>query len=288
MQPLVSVVIPCYNAEKWIYNCIESVIRQDYENIEIIVVDDASTDNSINIIDDWQAYNNKFKHFKYLPQIYVIKNTENLGECKTSAIGFDAAKGKYICRLSADDMFVKGEHISIQVAEMEKYNLDWCYNNINLVGETIQTARISKTAWILLPIRYSANLLYIFDNSILKCHNICYLIIGIKNPINSSALMFKATIFNSPLPWMSLSWDNYLRSICDGSLIAKMFLMKYKVRAIHSIGAFYRIHPKQATGKPETTKDLIEVKKWIYNEIINSSSSFPYPFWMKIIAKILI
>lgn len=284
MQPLVSVVVPCYNAEKWIYECIESIIKQDYKNIEIIIVNDASTDNSTNII------TNLWRHLMPISKneilITLIENDQNLGECKTSAIGFNAANGKYICRLSADDMFVKSEHISIQVAEMEKYNLDWCYNNINLIGRSLKTARISKTAWLSPPIRYFANLFYIFDNILLKFHNICYLLIGIRNPINSSAMMMKATIFKNPLPWLSISWDNYLRSVCDGSLIAKMFLMKYKVRAIHSIGAFYRIHPQQATGKPETTKDLLEVKQQIYKEIINSS--LPYPLWMKIAAQIMV
>jgi glycosyltransferase involved in cell wall biosynthesis len=254
----VSIVIPCYNAAPFIWECISSVMKQDYDDIEIIIVDDCSTDKSVEVIEKLQRLYSGIK---------LIRNSINLGECKTSDIGFKSARGKYVCRLSADDMFVNKDHISKQIEVMEKTNADWCYNNINLIGESINKATVCNTAWTPTPIRYSANLFYILDNIFLKFPHICYLIAGVRNPINSSALMFRASTM--------LSWDSDLRSVCDGTLLAKMFLVGHKGRAIHSMGAFYRIHPDQATGKDPTNKIHMVVKQRIYN---NSS----LPTWMKI------
>jgi glycosyltransferase involved in cell wall biosynthesis len=259
VPPLVTVVIPCYNAEKWIGECIHSVQRQDYSNVEIVVVDDCSTDKSVDRI---VVRTSKFP-------CRLIRNPVNMGECKTSARGFSEATGKYICRLSADDMFVNDDHITRQVKEMEGTNCDWCYNNINLVGESLNISVKTQTAWAPIPIRYSANFLYVFDNLFLRFPRICYLIAGVRNPINSSALMFRASTM--------LSWDSDLRSVCDGVLLSKMLISGLRGRVIHSMGAFYRIHSGQATGKEATNGVHSIVRTRIYG-----NTSLPY--WMKICA----
>ena len=82
MFPLVTVVIPCYNAEAFIWDCVSSVIKQDYDQIEIIIVEDCSTDKSREVI---VSLNHLFGGIK------VIYNKINLGECKTSALGFSNA-----------------------------------------------------------------------------------------------------------------------------------------------------------------------------------------------------
>lgn len=268
MKPLVSVVIPCYNAEKYIDECLDSVMKQDYPSLEVIIVEDCSTDST----------RARLALYKSTRPARAIYNTQNMGECKTSAKGFAEAKGKYSCRLSADDMFVNPDHISRQVEEMEKYNLDWCYNSKSLVGATLQTATESQTAWVPIPIRYSAKFFNIFDNLFLRFQNVCYLIAITRNPINSSSLMIRAETYHK-----SLTWDSSLRSVCDGTLIGKMFLMGLKVRAIPTVGAFYRIHPGQATGKPETNRDLAAMRDRLKAEIMNNS----HPSWMKFIVRIL-
>lgn len=264
MPPLVTVVIPCYNAEDFIEDCVLSVLRQDYSPIEIIVVDDASTDNSVSKIAEYP--------------ICISRNTINVGECKTSARGFAMASGKYICRLSADDMFVESDHITRQVKEMERYNLDWCYNSLNLVGEMLDASIEVQGSWIRLPIRNSSRLFCIFDNMMLNFSNVCYLIAIIGNPINSSTLMIRADTYHK-----SLTWDSSLRSVCDGSLVGKMFLRGLKVRTVPTVGAFYRIHPGQATNTDASNKDLIFMKARLKSEIINNN----HPLWMKTIVRFL-
>jgi hypothetical protein len=256
-DPMVSIVIPCYNAEDYIIDCLRSALDQDYRNTEIIIVDDASTD--------------RCRLLKSVGNVTVIRNETNLGECKTSAKGFDAAKGKYICRLSADDTFVNPTHISRQVDEMERYDLDWCYNSLNHMGESDLSAKPVQSKWFLT---------HHLDSVMLNFPNICYLIAGLRNPVNSSAMMIRAETYRTN---RDISWDLGFRSVCDALLIANLLIKKKRVRAIPEIGSFYRIHPAQATGKPETNKVAEQVRCWIYDE-----TQLPeYPFWLRACSRII-
>ncbi len=92
-NPIVSVVIPCYNAEKFIGETIRSVLDQSLRDLEVIVVDDGSTDNSETMI---QGISD--------PRINYIK-TSNHGVSKARNTGLAVAKGKYVSWLDADDLF---------------------------------------------------------------------------------------------------------------------------------------------------------------------------------------
>ena len=264
-------VIPCYNAEQFIEECIESIQTQDYPNIEIIIVNDASTDHSQDLIQKMQQQDNR---------ISLITNLINKGECYTSTVGFRMARGEYLCRLSSDDAFTSPDHISRQVGEMEKYNVDWCYNNAYTTGSTRSSAQPLETAWINPPIKNAATIFQIFDNLVLKHPYVCYLIAGRKNPVNSSTIMFRASTYRKN----NLTWGNSdIRSICDGYLLARLFLLKLKARAICKRDVFYRVHPGQATGKPETNKDLKRHRDKVYLE----TQKPKYPLWVRAASKIL-
>ena len=96
-QPLVSVIIPCYNGEKFIGEAIESVLNQTYKNWELIIVNDGSIDNSKKIIDNYLSD----KRIKY------IKSKNNKGIPVTRNIGIKSSKGKYIAFLDQDDIWMK-------------------------------------------------------------------------------------------------------------------------------------------------------------------------------------
>jgi glycosyltransferase involved in cell wall biosynthesis len=91
--PLVSVIMPAYNAEQFIYPAMTSILAQTYENHELIIVDDGSTDNTYDIV---RSFNDR--------RIILIKNHKNLNLARSLNIAIDAAKGKYICRSDADDL----------------------------------------------------------------------------------------------------------------------------------------------------------------------------------------
>jgi glycosyltransferase involved in cell wall biosynthesis len=113
--PIVSVVIPTYNRKHSIKRSIESVLVQSYDNIEIIIVDDASTDGTNGVI---------YEFAKNKPNIIVIKNKNNLGLVDSLNRGVELAKGKYIARLDDDDYWCNKDKIRKQVEFLER-NLDY-------------------------------------------------------------------------------------------------------------------------------------------------------------------
>lgn len=90
----VSVIIPVYNSSKYIKECLDSVIKQTYKNLEIILVDDKSSDNSIEII---KSYNDK--------RIKLIELENNVGAAISRNKGIEASTGDYLCFLDSDDFW---------------------------------------------------------------------------------------------------------------------------------------------------------------------------------------
>ncbi len=96
MNPLVSLIILNYNGEKFIIEVLNSLINATYKNIEIIVVDNCSSDGSVNIIKE------------NFPQIKLIENAKNLGFAEGNNVGIRVAKGEYVCLIN-NDLKVKKE-----------------------------------------------------------------------------------------------------------------------------------------------------------------------------------
>ena len=115
INPLVSVVIPVYSAQSKIRKSIRSIQNQNMIDLEIILVDDFSNDNSINIIKSLQEKDER---------IILIKNKKNRGIFYTRCIGTLKARGKYIFPLDNDDLFFDEEVIDIIVKEANKGNYD--------------------------------------------------------------------------------------------------------------------------------------------------------------------
>ncbi len=111
---LVSIIVPAYNAEKYIEKCLESILEQTYGNTEIIVVDDGSIDGTFDIINSFS---------KRYSRIQVIKK-ENGGVSSARNIGLQKASGNYISFLDADDIMEKTA-ISTLVDSMESSGADW-------------------------------------------------------------------------------------------------------------------------------------------------------------------
>lgn len=98
-QELISVIIPCYNAEKYIGDCLEALLNQTYDNIEIIIVNDGSTDNSEIIIND---YIEKFSETN--KKIIKIKQ-ENLGQAASVNNALKYVQGQYLVWQDSDDFY---------------------------------------------------------------------------------------------------------------------------------------------------------------------------------------
>ena len=93
MNPLISVIIPIYNVEKYLSKCLDSVINQDYENLEIILVNDGTRDNSLAIANTYQSKDTRIK----------VYSQRNQGLSAARNIGLDKANGDYITFIDSDD-----------------------------------------------------------------------------------------------------------------------------------------------------------------------------------------
>ncbi|MFA9238579.1 MAG: glycosyltransferase family 2 protein [Candidatus Paceibacteria bacterium] len=111
--PLVSIVVPCYNHEKYVKETIESIINQTYKNIELIVIDDGSKDSSVNVI---QELADKYK--------FTFIHRPNKGLSATLNEGVSLSKGKYFSAIASDDVLLPSK-ISLLVEKLE--NLDETY-----------------------------------------------------------------------------------------------------------------------------------------------------------------
>lgn len=118
--PLVSVLMPAYNVEKYIGASIDSILNQEYKNLELIIIDDASTDSTLNII---QCYKDS--------RLVCLKNLENLGVTKCRNKLISLAKGEFIAFLDSDDIAI-ASRLKLQVFFLNKNP------QIDLVGSRIQ------------------------------------------------------------------------------------------------------------------------------------------------------
>lgn len=138
-NPDVSIVISLYNRDKYINSTIASAQNQRMENIEIIIVDDHSNDNSIKYIE----YSKKID-----PRIILIKNGKNMGNIYSQLIGTLYSKGKYILFLDSDDMICTEDFIQILYKEVKKgnYNYIECneYIEINSHDKAIIQKKINS------------------------------------------------------------------------------------------------------------------------------------------------
>lgn len=113
MRPLISVIVPIYNVENYLRQCIDSIISQSYENLEIILVDDGSKDNCGKICDEYAAKDSRI----------IVIHKENGGLSSARNAGIDICKGEFISFIDSDD-FVSKYFIELLYEGVEKYSAD--------------------------------------------------------------------------------------------------------------------------------------------------------------------
>ena len=125
MKDKLSIIVPIYNVEKYLKECIDSLINQTYLNLEIILVDDGSTDSSGKIADEYKKIDNRIK--------VIHKTNGGLADARNK--GLDVATGKYIAFVDSDDWIALNTY-EYSIDMMEKYNSDMfvfraisCYND---------------------------------------------------------------------------------------------------------------------------------------------------------------
>lgn len=130
---LVSIIVPVYQAEKYIKRCIDSVIKQSYENWELILINDGSTDSSYSICKSYEKYDSRIRCFSH----------ENSGVSQTRNFGLDEAHGQYIFFLDSDD-FIDNNCIEIMLQTVKRNSSDICfcgYRRITTSGNTDESPK---------------------------------------------------------------------------------------------------------------------------------------------------
>lgn len=125
MNEIVSIITPVYNSEKYLKDTIESVIMQDYENWELIIIDDSSTDNSRAIVKSYMLKDER---------IHLILLSENSGVANARNVGMKASRGRYIAFLDSDDLWYP-DKLSQQVTFMKTHNYYFTYSNYDLIND---------------------------------------------------------------------------------------------------------------------------------------------------------
>lgn len=122
-EPLISVIMPAYNADRFIAEAIRSVQGQTHQNWELLVLDDGSVDDTCPVVAEIARED---------PRIRLIKNEKNMGVARTRNRGFDLCKGQYIALLDADDLW-QPEKLSRQLELLEKSGADLVYCSYGII-----------------------------------------------------------------------------------------------------------------------------------------------------------
>lgn len=126
--PLVTVICLCYNHEKYVVETLNSVISQTYPNIELIIIDDCSNDQSVSAIREW---------LKNHPEVPFIANEKNLGNTTAFNKGYKICKGEYIIDLAADDVLME-YCVATQISQFQNSaydNVGIVYGGLELIDE---------------------------------------------------------------------------------------------------------------------------------------------------------
>ncbi|MDR3222517.1 MAG: glycosyltransferase [Methanobrevibacter sp.] len=124
VNPKVSIIVPIYNVENYLEKCLNSIINQTLKDIEIICINDCSTDSSLKIL-------NKYEHDE---RIIVINNKENLGLGRVRNIGISVAKGEYIGFVDSDD-WIDYRMFEILYENGKKFQTDMTMSPVHVIDE---------------------------------------------------------------------------------------------------------------------------------------------------------
>ncbi len=133
MKPKVSIIIPVYNSENYLHRCFDSIIENNYENLEIIPVNDGSKDGSQEIIEE---YEKKYKEI-FRP---IKQNNQGIGMARNN--GMDKATGKYLMFIDNDD-FIDRDYIKTYVEVAEKDNCDVVISGYRRVSDKEELFRVN-------------------------------------------------------------------------------------------------------------------------------------------------
>ncbi len=239
-SPLVSVIIPSFNSDKYIKDTINSVLNQSYRNFEIIVVDDGSTDNTVAIVKDMSLLESRIKY-------YTIQHSGRPSVPRN--YGIERASGSMIAFLDSDDQWTK-EKLSCQVKYLDEdpgisfvYSMSFTFGDVNIFSEHFELFP--------LPFRVARN-----RGELIKKGN----------TIPVSSVLIRKEVLEAE---KGFDESPDLKAVEDYDLWLRLG-EHYSFRFIPRIHLYYRIHPGQSSAdwnkKQERLKILAEKRNIVIPE----------------------
>lgn len=176
MKPKVSVIIPCYNYADFLKLCLQSILIQTFQDFEIIVVDDASTDHTPEVVREFRD-----------SRLRYVRHEKNLGPAAAHNTGLELAQGEYVTGIGADDL-MKSDNIATKVDVLERYpDIGLVHSNAEIIDEAgyiIGLARRTEDRIQVCRERLFSKLLYgnfiVASSAIVR--KACYQKVGLYDP----------------------------------------------------------------------------------------------------------
>lgn len=241
-NPLVSVIIPCYNYGEFLGEAVDSVLNQTYQNFEIIIIDDGSTDNTKEVVKNFQK---KDKRIGYYYQ-------KNKGPSAARNLGAAKSNGNYICFLDADDIFKKS-HLGDSINFLEKNkDLSMVFSNARFFSDAGQNKAVKfrniKFQKKLKKFLKSASEKTYKDNVFLKKDSLnCFLLYSV---VATCTEVFKKEVFLEAGGFKKL-----LKRGQDRELDFRI-ARRFRIGFINKKNAMIRVHNK---NKPTIGKDILSI-----------------------------
>jgi glycosyltransferase involved in cell wall biosynthesis len=227
-MPKVSVVIPTYNRTHFIIEAIQSVLDQTFQDFEIVVVDDGSTDNTKDVVDSFQD-----PRIKYIYQ-------ENRGVAAARNTGISASIGEYIAFLDSDDVLLKNA-LEKKVQVLDRYpEVAFSYGKANVMDENGHLLRLSKKKQEYFCVRKGSEQIRKF----LIIYGNC---IGGSGAMVRRRCLYEVGLFDSTFRHGSEDFDLWVR-------LAKRYAVAYIEQPV---GVIVRRHPNRMSN----ARDLGEIEK---------------------------
>lgn len=238
MDKLVSVVVPVYNSEEYLAECLDSVIRQTYENLEIILVDDGSSDGSAKICDDYAALDSRVK------VIHRIKDSTGPGEARN--IGAEAAVGEYLLFVDNDDWIdEKLVERTLEVAERNSADIVLFHFARVEEGKTVSTSSTS----VKLP-----------DNEVISAESDPEIIVCSCSPVDK---LYRKCFWDEN--GFAFTVDRYFE---DLGTIPKIMALTDRFVHIPDILYYYRIRPKSIMHDADFEKKYVD-RTFVTDDVID-------------------
>ena len=230
MNPLVTVLMPVYNGEKYLKDAIESVLNQTFRDFEFLIIDDGSTDNGVEIMG---LFNDA--------RIRIERNKTNLGLIKTLNNGLTLSRGKYIARMDCDDVSLP-KRLSAQVNFMEKHpEIGICGSWVKIIG--LKQKFINKY-----PQKHEEARAYLLFNT----------------PFAHPAVIIRKELIQK----YQFKYDENYKHAEDYELWSRI-IDHAKIANIPKVLLHYRMHPESASKKNslEQTKNSDKVRLKLLNNL---------------------